>query len=52
MVIKKCHLKIYCIFCLGRILNRFSKDMGTVDELVPIALIDCIHVIYFTLSHF
>ncbi|CAH1738400.1 unnamed protein product [Aphis gossypii] len=27
----------------GRILNRFSKDMGTVDELVPIALIDCIH---------
>ncbi|XP_026820606.1 multidrug resistance-associated protein 4-like isoform X2 [Rhopalosiphum maidis] len=27
----------------GRILNRFSKDIGTVDELVPISLMDCIH---------
>ncbi|KAG6454571.1 hypothetical protein O3G_MSEX008773 [Manduca sexta] len=26
----------------GRILNRFSKDMGQVDTLLPIALVDCL----------
>lgn len=30
---------------LGRILNRFSKDMGAIDEMLPIALMDCIQVI-------
>lgn len=28
----------------GRVLNRFSKDMGAVDELLPIALIDSIQI--------
>ncbi|KAL2743664.1 putative multidrug resistance-associated protein lethal(2)03659 isoform X1 [Vespula maculifrons] len=28
----------------GRVLNRFSKDMGAVDELLPIALIDCVQI--------
>ncbi|XP_050545467.1 probable multidrug resistance-associated protein lethal(2)03659 isoform X2 [Daktulosphaira vitifoliae] len=28
----------------GRILNRFSKDMGAIDELLPAALIDCIQI--------
>lgn len=28
----------------GRILNRFSKDMGAVDELLPNALVDCLQV--------
>ncbi|KAK9869832.1 hypothetical protein WA026_003561 [Henosepilachna vigintioctopunctata] len=28
----------------GRILNRFSKDMGSVDELLPTALIDCLQI--------
>lgn len=28
----------------GRILNRFSKDMGTVDELLPKAIIDAMQV--------
>ncbi|XP_020706768.2 probable multidrug resistance-associated protein lethal(2)03659 [Athalia rosae] len=28
----------------GRILNRFSKDMGAIDELLPSALIDCIQI--------
>ena len=28
----------------GRILNRFSKDMGAVDELLPIALIDTLQI--------
>ncbi|KAF9415298.1 hypothetical protein HW555_007047 [Spodoptera exigua] len=29
----------------GRILNRFSKDMGAVDELLPQAMIDCFQII-------
>ncbi|KAI2473984.1 ATP binding cassette (ABC) transporter subfamily C member [Diabrotica virgifera virgifera] len=28
----------------GRILNRFSKDMGSIDELLPTALIDCLQI--------
>ncbi|GAB1868435.1 Multidrug resistance-associated protein [Camponotus japonicus] len=28
----------------GRVLNRFSKDMGSVDEMLPIALIDCLQI--------
>ncbi|KAK2579439.1 hypothetical protein KPH14_002650 [Odynerus spinipes] len=28
----------------GRVLNRFSKDMGAVDELLPIAMIDCVQI--------
>lgn len=28
----------------GRILNRFSKDMGTIDEQLPQAMIDAIQV--------
>lgn len=28
----------------GRILNRFSKDMGAIDELLPIAMIDCLQI--------
>ncbi|KAF5283716.1 hypothetical protein FQR65_LT13751 [Abscondita terminalis] len=28
----------------GRILNRFSKDMGAIDELLPTAMIDCFQI--------
>ncbi|XP_065203724.1 probable multidrug resistance-associated protein lethal(2)03659 isoform X2 [Planococcus citri] len=28
----------------GRILNRFSKDMGSIDEMLPSALIDCVQI--------
>ncbi|XP_076244312.1 putative multidrug resistance-associated protein lethal(2)03659 isoform X2 [Calliopsis andreniformis] len=28
----------------GRVLNRFSKDMGAIDEVLPMALIDCIQI--------
>lgn len=28
----------------GRILNRFSKDMGAVDEVLPSALLDVLQV--------
>jgi ABC-type multidrug transport system fused ATPase/permease subunit len=35
----------------GRILNRFSKDMGAVDELLPKAIIDAAQVINFITIH-
>ncbi len=28
----------------GRILNRFSKDMGSIDSMLPTVLVDCINV--------
>ncbi|CAG9823622.1 unnamed protein product [Phaedon cochleariae] len=28
----------------GRILNRFSKDMGAIDEQLPAAMIDCLQI--------
>ena len=28
----------------GRILNRFSKDMGQIDEILPAVMIDVIQV--------
>lgn len=30
---------------VGRILNRFSKDMGAVDELLPRAMLDALQVL-------
>lgn len=35
---------------IGRILNRFAKDVGAVDELVPKAMIDCIQVRFMSLD--
>ena len=31
----------------GRILNRFSKDIGTIDSTLPIIVVDCIEVSVF-----
>lgn len=28
----------------GRILNRFSKDIGTIDSNLPIVIVDCLQV--------
>ncbi|CAG9839261.1 unnamed protein product [Diabrotica balteata] len=36
----------------GRILNRFSKDMGTVDELLPRLTIDAIQIVLVTCGVF
>ncbi|KAF5286351.1 hypothetical protein FQR65_LT12645 [Abscondita terminalis] len=33
-------LKFFFLNSSGRILNRFSKDMGTIDELLPITILD------------
>ncbi|XP_049854061.1 ATP-binding cassette subfamily C member 4-like [Schistocerca gregaria] len=29
----------------GRIVNRFSKDMGIVDEKLPVSIMECFHII-------
>ncbi|KAK0168435.1 hypothetical protein PV327_002235 [Microctonus hyperodae] len=34
----------------GRILNRFSKDMGAVDELLPVALINTLQLYFMDVS--
>lgn len=40
-------LNFNCIFfMLGRILNRFSKDIGLIDEILPNVLVDVIQVKY------
>lgn len=31
----------------GRILNRFSKDIGSIDTILPVALMDCLMVSYY-----
>lgn len=31
----------------GRILNRFSKDMGAIDSMLPVVVIDCIKVSFY-----
>lgn len=28
----------------GRVLNRFSKDIGTIDSMLPVVVVDCIQV--------
>jgi ATP-binding cassette subfamily C (CFTR/MRP) protein 4 len=28
----------------GRILNRFSKDMGQIDEILPMTIVDCLQI--------
>lgn len=37
-------MKFFNLNPSGRILNRFSKDIGNIDEILPLALIDCIQV--------
>jgi len=32
------------LFSPGRVLNRFSKDMGAVDEQLPKAMLEAIQV--------
>ena len=36
-------LRVRCLYS-GRILNRFSKDVGCMDELLPRAMLECIQV--------
>lgn len=31
-------------FCSGDMLNRFSKDIGTVEEYLPYIIFDCLQV--------
>lgn len=36
--------KVFKTTVLGRILNRFSKDIGAVDELLPTAMLETIQI--------
>ncbi|KAJ8870936.1 hypothetical protein PR048_027238, partial [Dryococelus australis] len=37
-------MKFFNINPSGQILNRFSKDMGSIDEQLPLVLIDCLFI--------
>lgn len=37
-------------YCIGRVLNRFSKDMGALDELLPRSMLETIQMYLFVLS--
>lgn len=37
-------MRFFDVNSSGRILNRFSKDMGTIDEILPKMLMDAIQV--------
>ncbi|KAF2894428.1 hypothetical protein ILUMI_11735 [Ignelater luminosus] len=37
-------MKFFNVNSSGRILNRFSKDMGTIDELLPSTMLDSIQI--------
>lgn len=34
----------------GRILNRFSKDMGQIDELLPVAMVEFVQIFLIQIS--
>ncbi|CAH1403663.1 unnamed protein product [Nezara viridula] len=36
----------------GRILNRFSKDIGNIDEILPSCMIDCLQILLSTIGIF
>ncbi|XP_046426437.1 probable multidrug resistance-associated protein lethal(2)03659 isoform X1 [Neodiprion fabricii] len=42
--ISRATMRFFNMNSSGRILNRFSKDMGAVDELLPTAMIDCVQI--------
>jgi len=33
----------------GRILNRFTKDIGAIDEIIPMPILDFVYVIHYLL---
>lgn len=42
--ISRATMRFFNINPSGRVLNRFSKDMGAIDEVLPIALIDSLQI--------
>lgn len=32
------------LFLIGRIMNRFTKDMATIDDMLPLLMFDLIQV--------
>jgi len=39
------------LLATGRVLNRFAKDMGSVDEILPKVILDASQVSYHTLLY-
>ncbi|XP_075235400.1 ATP-binding cassette sub-family C member 4-like [Lycorma delicatula] len=39
--ITRAKMKFFNSNTSGRILNRFSKDIGLIDEMLPVAIVDC-----------
>jgi hypothetical protein len=35
----------------GRILNRFSKDIGTIDSMLPVVIVDCVQARICLIEH-
>lgn len=44
LVFYYCLFFIFIFFVLGRILNRFSKDIGMIDDMMPMILCDVLQV--------
>jgi hypothetical protein len=40
-----------CHYVAGQILNRFTKDMGAIDEMLPQTMMDCLQVAILTSLH-
>lgn len=41
---------IFSFASTGRILNRFSKDLGTIDEMLPKDMLEAIQILMFMTS--
>ena len=37
-------IRFFDLNSIGRIMNRFSKDISNIDDALPVALFDCMQV--------
>lgn len=47
---KKCIILLICFSYLGRISNRFSKDIGAIDDILPKILVSYFQVIIYKIK--
>ena len=48
--IVKAKIRFFDLNPIGRIMNRFSKDIGNIDDTLPVTLFDFLSVLIFKLS--